>query len=77
MGARSWKIQFHEDRLNLDEETFFYSSNENEENLKLRHVRSIQLTENEKGEVIEYTGEWLSGTEIRQGRGRIVSPNGD
>ena len=77
LGARSWKIQFHEDRLNLDEQTFFYSSNENEENLKLRETRSIELTENEKGEMIEYTGEWISGEEIRQGRGRMVNSNGD
>ena len=64
----------HPDLINVEEAVFFYSSIADEKKLAAREKKAETVLSNSDGD--RYTGEWIKGTQTRQGKGTMVKKNG-
>ena len=71
LGAQQpFSLCWHQEKIELDDDTLFYSSMEHERMLGRREKTTFDATMGSETDL--YKGEWLKGTETRQGFGTLV-----
>ena len=80
IGAASFTMKWYQERVDLEEETFFYTPVEYSATLGDRENRQTKVLEETETDFedscADYSGEWLVGSETRQGWGTLVRTNG-
>ena len=66
LGAKSFNLRWHQDRVNLNDEAFYYCSTQSNGELGERELREeVKLQEEGEDNGALYTGEWCKDKEIR------------
>ena len=80
MQALAWNSIWHEDLIDMDEKSFFWVGSEIDKSYGYREKRDSQTIQDIHGHGDDnnavYNGEWLVGTDTRQGLGGLTRRDG-